>query len=386
MDNRKITVIQIGHRNSYLIALSVFELSKLDMLITDYYPSRMELGLANLVNRFWPSVRWPKKILVRNYSELPRENILSIFTLVSFSLFKLIPYHFYIRFFFYLVNIVARKNTILLVLSEAPVLFKNRTDQVKILESVLSAKRDLEVYSRSLFVNSKFLKIKEELFKIENESIGYADKLLVPSLFLSDLNRIYYNKESYVIPYYSKQIVNDSRTSFVDRDVRSYLFVGRISVVKGVDLIVEIFRGLSLSKFNCTLVGPLEDACLVEDLPSNVRYLGFKNGNELRSIYLSHDFFLFPTLNEGSALVVYEALGFGMPVITTEYAGSILETGKCGKLISPDRKSILDAINDFNHLTIAQYQTLSAGAIEIIKQHTVDVYKSRVKDFLKKGT
>jgi glycosyltransferase involved in cell wall biosynthesis len=44
---------------------------------------------------------------------------------------------------------------------------------------------------------------------------------------------------------------------------------------------------------------------------------------------------LFPTLSEGSANVVYEALSAGLPVITTPSAGSIIQDGVDGVIIPP---------------------------------------------------
>jgi glycosyltransferase involved in cell wall biosynthesis len=42
------------------------------------------------------------------------------------------------------------------------------------------------------------------------------------------------------------------------------------------------------------------------------------------SLYQQADVFAFPTIEEGSALVIYEALACGLPVITTPNAGSVV--------------------------------------------------------------
>jgi glycosyltransferase involved in cell wall biosynthesis len=41
----------------------------------------------------------------------------------------------------------------------------------------------------------------------------------------------------------------------------------------------------------------------------------------------------FPSLHEGSALVTYEALACGLPVITTPNAGSVVRDGREGLLV-----------------------------------------------------
>jgi glycosyltransferase involved in cell wall biosynthesis len=50
-------------------------------------------------------------------------------------------------------------------------------------------------------------------------------------------------------------------------------------------------------------------------------------------VFQSADVFAFPTIEEGSALVTYEALACGLPVITTPNAGSIVRDGEDGFLI-----------------------------------------------------
>ena len=56
---------------------------------------------------------------------------------------------------------------------------------------------------------------------------------------------------------------------------------------------------------------------------------------ELASLMTDTDVFVFPSLCEGSARVVFEALACGCYVITTENAGSIVEDGVHGALVPP---------------------------------------------------
>jgi glycosyltransferase involved in cell wall biosynthesis len=51
-------------------------------------------------------------------------------------------------------------------------------------------------------------------------------------------------------------------------------------------------------------------------------------------VYRSADVFAFPTLEEGSPLVSYEAMGIGLPVVTTPMgAGNIIRHGQEGLVI-----------------------------------------------------
>jgi glycosyltransferase involved in cell wall biosynthesis len=53
-----------------------------------------------------------------------------------------------------------------------------------------------------------------------------------------------------------------------------------------------------------------------------------------------------PTLAEGSATVIYEALSFGIPVVTTNSAGSVMIHGQEGYIV-PEREvdALVEAIS-----------------------------------------
>jgi glycosyltransferase involved in cell wall biosynthesis len=72
-----------------------------------------------------------------------------------------------------------------------------------------------------------------------------------------------------------------------------------------------------------------------------LNFLGHLPKERMEEEFRCADIFVLPTLAEGSASVVYEALAFGVPAITTQSAGSVVTHGKEG-LIVPERDS--DAI------------------------------------------
>jgi glycosyltransferase involved in cell wall biosynthesis len=64
---------------------------------------------------------------------------------------------------------------------------------------------------------------------------------------------------------------------------------------------------------------------------SRVRFLGHVS-NPVQ-VFQNADAFVFPSLAEGSALVTYEALACGLPVLTTPNAGSIVRDGVEGFIV-----------------------------------------------------
>src|SRR5436190_23066977 len=54
---------------------------------------------------------------------------------------------------------------------------------------------------------------------------------------------------------------------------------------------------------------------------ANVRWLGYQH--KTADLYRQCDVFLFPSLAEGSALVTYEAMASGLPLVVSNNAGSL---------------------------------------------------------------
>jgi glycosyltransferase involved in cell wall biosynthesis len=76
-----------------------------------------------------------------------------------------------------------------------------------------------------------------------------------------------------------------------------------------------------------------------------VRYHGVLSRRALAKLLSSTDIFVFPSLAEGSARVVFEAMACGCYVITTPNSGSIVEDGVHGRLIPPgDAEAVAKAI------------------------------------------
>ena len=68
-----------------------------------------------------------------------------------------------------------------------------------------------------------------------------------------------------------------------------------------------------------------------------VNYLGYMSLRDLASAMTRADVFVFPSLAEGSARVVFDALACGCYVITTPNSGSIVEQGTHGGSLCPRR-------------------------------------------------
>jgi glycosyltransferase involved in cell wall biosynthesis len=121
-----------------------------------------------------------------------------------------------------------------------------------------------------------------------------------------------------------------------------FLYVGTLSLRKGVPYLLEAWRqwkpGVNAELW---LAGsreiPLTDASLSEP---GVRYLGQLSQDALAQVYREADVLVLPTVCEGMAHAVLEALSYGLPVITTPESGcaDFITQGENGWLI-PARNS-----------------------------------------------
>lgn len=113
--------------------------------------------------------------------------------------------------------------------------------------------------------------------------------------------------------------------------MKRLLFVGRVGVRKGVPWLLEAF-GRMPPDWELHLVGPVEPemSALLNRLPTDrVMVRGPVSGTVLPEEYRSADLFCLPSLEEGLALVLLQAMACGLPVVATAETG-ILDAGRAG--------------------------------------------------------
>jgi glycosyltransferase involved in cell wall biosynthesis len=113
------------------------------------------------------------------------------------------------------------------------------------------------------------------------------------------------------------------------------IFVGQMLVRKGLKYLLESWNKLSLPNSELLLVGHMMDEVRSLMAPylrqKNIRHLGFVP--DPVAAYQSASVFIFPSVDEGSAKVTYEAMACGLPVIVTANAGSLAIDGEDGFIV-----------------------------------------------------
>lgn len=111
------------------------------------------------------------------------------------------------------------------------------------------------------------------------------------------------------------------------------LTVGAVGLRKGSPYVGAVAQTLGdIAQFR--IVGPIDISSHAHALLSqNVKLTGSIPRSEMRAQFEWADIFLLPSLCEGSATAVYEALAAGLPVICTENTGSVVRNGIDGYIV-----------------------------------------------------
>ncbi len=115
------------------------------------------------------------------------------------------------------------------------------------------------------------------------------------------------------------------------------VFVGRIGIRKGAHLLLKYWAESNVSGV-LKLVGNIEPNArsLIEPYLKLDSVVHVPFTNDLQAVYRAADIFVFPSLEEGSPLVTYLALGAGLPVIASPMgAGGAIDDGIEGFVIDP---------------------------------------------------
>jgi hypothetical protein len=185
----------------------------------------------------------------------------------------------------------------------------------------------------------------------------------------------------HVVPYGFSGSVTAPRREAPHHPLR-VLTVGAVGLRKGspyVLSVAQILRG----KAEFRMAGALNIAPYAENLlRRHVTLLGAVPRAEMHRQFAWADVFLLPTLCEGSATACYEALSYGLPVITTPNAGSVVRDGVDGFIV-PIRNpaAIADCIERLAG-DISLWREMSAHALARASEYTLEKYGERLLSVL----
>jgi glycosyltransferase involved in cell wall biosynthesis len=154
----------------------------------------------------------------------------------------------------------------------------------------------------------------------------------------------------------NKPICTQNITEYQKR----FIFVGRLSKVKNLEILITIFN--KLKDYKLTIIGTGEDEQYLKNISNeNIIFKGSIKNEEIKNMYKENDVLILPSVSETWGLVVEEALYFGLPVIVSQNCGAVelVENERNGYIIKPDDiKNIKNVILKIN----------ADGYIQLVKE------------------
>jgi glycosyltransferase involved in cell wall biosynthesis len=234
----------------------------------------------------------------------------------------------------------------------------------------------------------RFDKEPPEKLAHKDEELRLADLIIVPSEFVAQSlqsaptvpGRIV------VLPYGSPVAADQPATAAIstvnaERNPLRIIYVGNLGQAKGISYLVEAFEQLERD-VKLTLIGrlpsgwPPAGAGFLE----KHRYLPSLPHNEVLQEMRGHDVLVLPTLYEGMALVVLEAMGQGLAVITTPHSGAtgILRDGVEGFIVPIRSAGAIREKLRFLADNRTELGGMRQAALERVRTMTWENYRARL--------
>jgi alpha-maltose-1-phosphate synthase len=171
---------------------------------------------------------------------------------------------------------------------------------------------------------ARFPGIDPRVVERELEEYAFCDLICVPSSFAM---RTFVEKgvppAKLRLNSYGVDLAMFHREPKIDRKFR-VLFVGTVSLQKGLPYLFEAMAGLKLVDSELCVIGSLEAEMrpIMAKYEGTFRYLGPIARSELYKHYSQASVLVLPSVQEGLALVQAQAMACGVPVIASESTGA----------------------------------------------------------------
>ncbi len=405
----QIVVAQLGARMHYAVPLMLHQAGLLEKCYTDVY-----VGLGNiwdllyrLVSLTPPAMRAASfnRLLDRHANGLPPDKI------TAFNLFGLqyslalsrvksiveqqrIYLKFGDRFGDLILNHLAHKpHGFYIFQGSAFPLFQVK-DCLKIFERFIAPKYiEWQLISEE---NERWpgweepyppLEVFQSILEREEAEWSLADVILCPSEFVVEgmIAMGATPEKLFLVPYgLDVNVFTCAREPWDGRRPLRLLFLGAVTLRKGVQYIFEALQLLKGASIEARMVGPMAiRESFGAKLAGVAEIIGPVPRSEVLKQYAWADVFIFPSLCEGSATVTYEALAAGLPIITTPNAGSVVRDGHDGFII-PIRDP--DALAEKIELLLGNSELLahlSHNAKERAQEYSLEKYAERLVGCIK---
>jgi glycosyltransferase involved in cell wall biosynthesis len=182
-------------------------------------------------------------------------------------------------------------------------------------------KNEKPKYFNESAISAFWLDKNETLFRLKNSKKCIPETeneyLIVPSLFLKNLIKSRYKSNIFVVNHGVEEIKNIKRKQ--GKNVLRILFVGNGATRKGLDYLIDAYKQLKKEEYNVSLT--VVSSWITDFKEKGILLLDHVSSKKMKSLYLTNDVLVLPSLLDGWGLVVTEAMSYGLPVIVSKNTG-----------------------------------------------------------------
>ena len=158
---------------------------------------------------------------------------------------------------------------------------------------------------------------------------------------------------------------------------KTALFLSRINPKKGLPMLLDAWKKLGSENWRLVIAGNddsnhlpvLEGQIAALGLSQQVEIVGPLFGADKEQAYLNADLFVLPSYSENFGIVVTEALGYQVPVLTTTGCPwQELETEQCGWWVDPTPEGIEHGLKAALSASDQERRQMGVRGRELVKQ------------------
>jgi glycosyltransferase involved in cell wall biosynthesis len=247
--------------------------------------------------------------------------------------------------------------------------FKAKSYLIRGSAHILTVKKILELESKKY--NATIQLPHKNLIRREINEYKIADKIIVHShfAFKSFIKEgILKNKVS-ILPLGVDKVL---KSNFFKKEKKNkqILYLGQVSIRKGVHYLLEIFNRLNLNDVTLVIAGPVqkEFVHILKKFSVNakIKILGRVTHSEKINLFKDSNIFCLPTLEDGFAKVLLEAAEYGNYLLCSKFSAGpdiVSRNKNLGIIFDPRnsaefKKNLLFSINYVNKNKIIKYNKI----------------------------
>jgi glycosyltransferase involved in cell wall biosynthesis len=222
--------------------------------------------------------------------------------------------------------------------------------------------------------------------KIKNMTTNKLDIITGPSKFVLDMfdgSGFFPSRDKIIFLPLGLDI--SSSPNRKEKDTFDILYVGQVVKHKGVDVLIEAFRGIPAKNIRLHLVGTGYQSGEMKKIADDPRIIlhGYISDEQKNELFSMADVCVVPSIwYENSPLVIYESFFHGLPVVGSRIGGipELIKEGYNGLLFEAGNPKELRQNLQYLMNHPGELRKMGEGALESAKEYTIQAHINKLEN------